>query len=187
MEALSQPTLTLRFPTGPFDFDELTLHQMAVVGRICTRMSAYEYSCDSFIFAVAERYPAFIKEHRLSPAFNNDEKRRAFILTTLERLAPLKDMADADGKIDLSAVGLMMEQLWHHRVNLTHGRLTGSQRDDHSIELDFVKWSKSGDEKNTYHHSSFSYDQPLLELVLDRASYLQAMLTEATQLVMGEH
>ncbi len=162
------------------------MYEMAVIGRVCTQMSAYEYSCDDFIFAVVKHQPRFIKDHRLLPAFNNDERRRAFVIKALSDLPLLENLHDKKGKVDVTTIERMMKMVWSHRLNLTHGRLTGSRRRNLAIELHFLKWSKAGDEKGTYKHGLLTYEQPLLEEILDRVSYLRSMLAEAKRLVLGD-
>jgi hypothetical protein len=148
-------------------------------------MSAFEYDCDEFIFKVAEHNPGFIVEHKFRAPFNQSEARTRFIVLAFEEIAELKALSGMRYGENRRSMKDVFEGIWHHRNNLTHGRMIGSYSSEEGVTFKFCRWIRGESKGHEFHRIQYDYDQSLLSNIIEAATFASGWLREGIDIIEG--
>ncbi|MBY5541503.1 hypothetical protein HFO60_15930 [Rhizobium leguminosarum] len=175
--------ITIRASKKPFDLSDMERMRYSLLGRFSYYMSAFEYDCDEFIFKVAEHNPSFIVEHKFRAPFNQSEARTRFIVLAFDEIAALKALSGIRYGENEQTMKDVLEGIWHHRNNLTHGRMIGSHGGEKGVSFKFARWIRGEKKEQQFHRIQYEYDQSLLFNIIDAATFVSGWLREGINIL----
>ncbi len=162
----------------------------ASLGYFCNYISGLEFVIDRFIFAysklaspLTKRTPNFPMK-MISRKQGEIGKIDFLVLAYLEH-SPLRACGDADDRIDLNGLAFSIEEIWMARNHLIHGRIDVSHHDDGHFYFRSSRYVRV--EKNRYQIVTSETDRTRIVMLLERASYIQAMLTQGLEILDGKN
>lgn len=172
--------------TDIFKLDEGQRDLYATLGRFQYFMTSYEFDCDEFVFEVAALKPDFITAKKLKPPYNKHDQTIEFIDECIRSLPELYELRDIRLGTEGHSLKEYMRWIWHHRNNLSHGKMLMGRSGIELKEFKLTRWIRD-DQKNSFARVQYSYDSALLKSTADAAQRVRVLLQSASRALSGEN
>ncbi|WP_142593718.1 hypothetical protein [Pseudorhizobium endolithicum] len=173
--------VSVKAPTDQLDLSEHDAKMYAALGVFTARCASLEHIVDKFLFCYGNTRTPLVCRTTNFPA--TMEAKVDFIVSAYIEDRRLRSCGDADDRLDLNAIGYLMDEVWDARKHLIHGSLYFSRHDGTDFSFTSSRYTRVS--KNRYEVVSFRISRGAILRLLDNIAYLKAVLRVALDILDG--